>query len=460
MTRNRLLTTAGLCALMTTLAACGSSREPTGGEVASKGRWKPYRSYIVGVPYTIKGIRYYPKEDMSYAETGVASWYGPGFHGKRTANGEEYNQDAMTAAHRTLPMPSIVKVTRLDNGRSIVVRINDRGPFADDRIIDLSREGARRLGMLRRGTARVRVTLLRRETEAMKRNGQVYANMAALNRRYVDGRGSGQVIQERRQEAEPPQQAYRQQPPASETNLSGTRPTVRPVQPEPDAAPATTGAANGSSGDGSANGGIRSTALRAPLRIAPSETTPRRPLRQENGAGDARDNGDRGDRGDHGDDRAEYRSEDRTAYRTENRAEGRATYRPERRADTEDRSEDRRARTAAPASRERRVGARPTVRPKRYDTAVRKPLRQPPPAAGRIWVRAAAYTEKSRAERIRGKLGRLGGTRITPVQIRRTVFYRVEVGPVRSTREGDRLLARVVRMGYKNARVVITPANP
>ena len=88
---------------------------------------------------------------------GVASWYGPGFHGRATASGERYDQDGLTAAHRTWPLGTSVRVTHLDSGRSIVVRINDRGPFVDGREIDLSRESARRLGMLRAGTARVKL---------------------------------------------------------------------------------------------------------------------------------------------------------------------------------------------------------------------------------------------------------------------------------------------------------------
>lgn len=92
-----------------------------------------------------------------FKQEGVASWYGPGFHGKKTANGERYNQRRMTAAHKTLPFNTEVKVTNLDNGRSVVVRINDRGPYVDDRIIDLSKKAARKLGMLQTGTARVRL---------------------------------------------------------------------------------------------------------------------------------------------------------------------------------------------------------------------------------------------------------------------------------------------------------------
>jgi rare lipoprotein A len=112
-------------------------------------------------PYTVFGRSYTPllKAD-GYQESGLASWYGPDFHGKRTANGERYNMEAMTAAHKILPMNTWVKVENLGNGRSEVVRINDRGPFVGDRVIDLSKAAARKLGVLGPGTARVRVTAL------------------------------------------------------------------------------------------------------------------------------------------------------------------------------------------------------------------------------------------------------------------------------------------------------------
>lgn len=111
----------------------------------------------IGRPYQVAGVWYYPADDRDYAETGIASWYGPGFHARNTANGEVYNQDDITAAHRTLPMPSWVEVENLDNGRRLTIRINDRGPFVAGRIIDLSRRSAQLLGVDRVGTARVRV---------------------------------------------------------------------------------------------------------------------------------------------------------------------------------------------------------------------------------------------------------------------------------------------------------------
>lgn len=111
--------------------------------------------------YTVRGKTYYPlKSAHGYVEEGVASWYGPGFHGKTTANGERFNQYAMTAAHKILPLGTQVRVTHLGNGKSIIVRVNDRGPFVDDRVIDLSKGAATRLQMMGTGTARVRVQSL------------------------------------------------------------------------------------------------------------------------------------------------------------------------------------------------------------------------------------------------------------------------------------------------------------
>lgn len=113
--------------------------------------------YKVGNPYKINGVLYVPREDPNYSETGIASWYGPQFHGERTANGEIFDMELVSAAHRTLPMPSFVRVTNLENGRSMVVRMNDRGPFARGRIIDMSSKAAELLGFRQAGTARVRV---------------------------------------------------------------------------------------------------------------------------------------------------------------------------------------------------------------------------------------------------------------------------------------------------------------
>lgn len=114
----------------------------------------------VGNAYSINGKTYKPQYRVTYREEGMASWYGPGFHGKRTANGETFDARAFTAAHPTLQMPCTIRVTNLDNGMVANLRVNDRGPFSRDRLIDVSEGAAKALGFRNVGTARVRVELL------------------------------------------------------------------------------------------------------------------------------------------------------------------------------------------------------------------------------------------------------------------------------------------------------------
>jgi len=141
-----------LCAAL--LAACATEPPPrtTASIPGGKGTYK------VGIPYQVGDTWYYPHEQSNYDETGIASWYGPTFYGKPTADGEIYDGEGLTAAHRTLPMPVNVRVTNLENGKSLVLRVNDRGPFANGRIIDVSRHAAELLGFYAKGTAQVRVT--------------------------------------------------------------------------------------------------------------------------------------------------------------------------------------------------------------------------------------------------------------------------------------------------------------
>lgn len=135
-----------LCGVL--LAGCGTSTK----------RWSGPRGTR---PYTVNGKTYYPLASArGFSEEGMASWYGPGFHGKTTASGERFNQNAMTAAHTILPLGAKVRVTHCGNGRSVVVRVNDRGPFTEKRVIDLSRAAAETLRMLGTGTARVRIRSL------------------------------------------------------------------------------------------------------------------------------------------------------------------------------------------------------------------------------------------------------------------------------------------------------------
>lgn len=159
-----------LSLVLLTLAGCASNEvdldaSPYSQAEAIKGMGGTYK---VGNPYEIMGQTYYPREDYKYSEVGIASWYGEDFHAKKTANGEDYDMNTLTAAHRTLPLPSIVKVTNLENGRSLILRVNDRGPYAKNRIIDISKRGAQLLGFQSKGTAKVRVEIMPKESIALK----------------------------------------------------------------------------------------------------------------------------------------------------------------------------------------------------------------------------------------------------------------------------------------------------
>ena len=141
-----------LLGLLLMLAACGTAPQPPSQSLGSGG----------SRPYAINGVRYVPRADPDYNVVGIASWYGRRFHGRSTASGERYDMTAMTSAHTTLPFGTKVRVTNLGNGRSVVLRVNDRGPFRRDRIIDVSRHAAEHLQFVQAGTARVRVEVLPR----------------------------------------------------------------------------------------------------------------------------------------------------------------------------------------------------------------------------------------------------------------------------------------------------------
>ncbi len=161
-----LLAIIGLCCAATSLTGCGGggNGEKLGERVIPLGQPVPKGggSYRLGEPYQVAGIWYQPREDSSYDRVGTASWYGELFQGRRTANGEIYDMERLSAASPTLPLPVYARVTNLENHRSIIVRVNDRGPYASSRIMDVSRRSAEALGFRERGTTRVRVQYLGR----------------------------------------------------------------------------------------------------------------------------------------------------------------------------------------------------------------------------------------------------------------------------------------------------------
>ena len=166
---------ASACAQKPTVEAnAPTSQESQAAPSATVG---PGGHHKIGQPYQVAGVWYHPKPEPSYDEVGVASWYGPKFHGRTTANGETYDQYAMTAAHPTLPMPTLVEVTNLANGKTVILRINDRGPFAKGRIIDVSKAAAQKLGFIKKGVTQVRVRIV--EEERPQVAGQGGSNQVA-----------------------------------------------------------------------------------------------------------------------------------------------------------------------------------------------------------------------------------------------------------------------------------------
>lgn len=172
-----------LAVVALSLAACGgeSSTRPAeysnySGPECTAG---PRSKYGNPASYEVMGKRYYVRPTAcDFKQRGIASWYGPGFHGKRTSSGEVYDMHGMTAAHKTLPLPAKVKVTNLDTGESIVVRVNDRGPFHEGRVIDLSKAAAQRLGVIKHGTIPVEVEAIGQASEKVsaERVVQDYSN--------------------------------------------------------------------------------------------------------------------------------------------------------------------------------------------------------------------------------------------------------------------------------------------
>lgn len=190
------------------LGGCSSKKEAHLDPFAGKG--SPYYSkpgpvpkgggkYYVGKPYQVAGRWFVPKEDTKYDKVGLASWYGPQFHRRMTSNGEWFDMDYMSAAHPTLPIPSYARVTNLENGKQVIVRINDRGPFVGTRIIDLSRKAATALAFKETGTAKVRVKYL-----GPAPLGDDTRQLAALNRRLQPGGETIQVASAAKPKPTPP----------------------------------------------------------------------------------------------------------------------------------------------------------------------------------------------------------------------------------------------------------------
>src|SRR5713226_229138 len=214
------------------LAGCASGPKISGDHHPRHARGQPV--YRVE-PYQVKGVSYTPRADYSYDETGTASWYGPGFDQQLTADNEIYDMNQLSAAHKTLPLPSVVQVTNLQNGRSLRLRVNDRGPFVDGRIIDLSRRAAQLLGFETTGTATVRVRIMKEESievaEAAMRGGTGRVLLAQA--------AATEPAPAPRSEPRPPMQLAAAGPPSLRAaEVIGTPPpAAAPPEPAPAARP-------------------------------------------------------------------------------------------------------------------------------------------------------------------------------------------------------------------------------
>jgi len=194
--------------------------------------------YRVGKPYTVAGRVYMPEEDVNYSATGIASWYGDDFHGRFTANGEIYDMNSISAAHKTLPLPSYVRVTNLSNKRSIVVRVNDRGPFAADRVIDLSVKTAQLLGFHGRGLAKVKVDYVGRAPLAGSDDRKLMATLRDGDNKPVDTMlaSSAPVRRQAAPPAEVADDAADEQTPVKVATASDFTPTFFDSRPMTDVA--------------------------------------------------------------------------------------------------------------------------------------------------------------------------------------------------------------------------------
>lgn len=304
----RLLAALGLGLFLAACAEANLAVETT--KVVTRKDPEVSGPYKIGKPYQVNNVWYYPKADYDYDETGIASWYGPGFHAKQTANGETYDENDLTAAHKTLPMPSLVRVTNLENGRSLVVRINDRGPFVNNRVIDLSRRGAQLLGFEQNGTAKVRVQVLKEESMMLA---------AQASAKGGDG-----------------------------------------ISPPPVAAPA---------------GEVQAEAL-------PSGGGAAQPLPQQ------------------------------------------------------------------PTSQQMAVGNIQVPQPTGQVAVV-------PVKSSNIYIQAGAFLRQTNAQQLRQKLSGLGQTRITEFILNQQRFYRVQLGPIASVEEADRLLQQLIDSGHPEAKIAV-----
>ncbi|MFN7191250.1 MAG: septal ring lytic transglycosylase RlpA family protein [Rhodospirillales bacterium] len=365
---------------------------------------RPQGIYKVGEPYQIAGAWYYPAEDWSYAESGIASFYGgersgTDFHGRLTANGELYDMNALTAAHTTLPMPSLVRVTNLENGRSIVLRVNDRGPVARGRIIDVSRRAAQLLGFEGQGTARVRVEIQAEESRRLKAaltGRDEIQTVAAVPRTAVasDALPPPPGARETRTQATalPPPSATL--PTARTDPARAAQPTTRQGRPRETQAPLARQAAP-----------IQTQAANDPVPVptpAPNATPAARPAQPATG-----------------------------------------------------RNNQPVAGPPVPAAPRNAAGAvEVAALPVEQQATARPTLTQGQALRTNLWVQAGAFGNYENAYRLSVRLSRYGSARVLPATVNGAQVFRVRVGPLADVGEADKVLDQMAA-DVPEARIVV-----
>jgi rare lipoprotein A len=391
------------------LAGCASPPPLQTAAAPAAHGWSGAGYYRIGLPYKINGVWYYPAVDYDYDRTGVASWYGEQFDGRLTANGEIFDLNRLTAAHTTLPMPSVVQVTNLENGRSLQLRVNDRGPFVDGRLIDVSRRAAQLLAFEGQGTTLVRVQVLKEESiaaaeEAIRNSGQIFvadagaaAAMTTMLTAPVPARTAPAASVASLSAAPPPWFGPAQQkPPAPPIApvVAATAPTPRPLAVAMVTAPSAPPAS------ATPTPPAREPAMQT-AALSPPPTSHARPARSPF-----------------------------SRFALISPAEA-AELPPPRRPPP----------LAHPPAPEKPNS------PSRVATAPSGP-------AARIYVQAGAFALPDNARRVQSRVAHFGSAEVTAASVHGVELYRVRLGPLLSAAQAQELRARLVESGYREARIV------
>jgi rare lipoprotein A len=387
-----------IAALGFALAGCASSG-PQFGDTHHARYHRGQPSYRAE-PYQVKGVWYTPRVDYGYDETGTASWYGPGFDQQATADGEIYDMNQVSAAHKTLPLPSVVAVTNLQNGRELRLRVNDRGPFVDGRLIDVSRRAAQLLGFEGSGTAPVRVKILQDESiqvaEAARRGefGTVgLADAAPVARTEPVAAARAQPLPVTQVASAGPASLRASEIIGAPGPVASPPPQSPPAATPPEPAPVAS----------------------PPPAVTSPEPVPAHP--------------------------AEFAAASRHYW---------PSLIAQAHAETPHL-------LIAPAHAET---VHSPVAPAHAETwhllAARSSVPTPVPAknSGRIFVQAGAFAVPENALRVRARIAALGSVEILSPTAHGSGLYRVRLGPVASAAAATQLLSKVVGSGYPDARVI------